>query len=68
MLRHSCFGRFLVAAGLLVSSQIAPVDAALLVYEPFEIGGGPSQYLAGNDSTGTNVLGGQNPTTGPAPF
>ena len=68
MFRHSCFGRCLVAAGLLASLQIAPVDAALLVYEPFGIGGGPTQYLAGNDSTGTNVLGGQNPTSTPTPF
>jgi len=29
---------------------------------------GPGGYLAGNDSTGTNVLGGQNPAIGPTPF
>ena len=41
-------------------------EAALLAYDSFGIG--PGQYLAGNDATNTNVLGGQNPSIGPTPF
>ena len=40
----------------------------MLVYDPFTTGVGPADYLAGDDSTGTNVLGGQNPATGPTAF
>jgi hypothetical protein len=41
-------------------------QAALLVYEPYNIG--PGAYLKGNDSTGVNVLGGQNPVESPTDF
>lgn len=48
------------------------VRAALLAYEPFEYGDvavpAAGQYALGNESTGTNVLGGQNPTIGPTAF
>jgi len=32
------------------------------------IGAGPADYVAGDEGTGTGVLGGQNPATGPTPF
>lgn len=47
---------------------VASANAALYVYEPYNTGAGPGDYLAGNDSTGTNVLGGQNPVEGPTNF
>jgi hypothetical protein len=47
---------------------VASANAALLIHDPFGTGGGPGDYLPGNDSTGTNVLGGQNPATGPTAF
>jgi hypothetical protein len=44
----------------------------LLAYEPFEYGDvavpSEGQYALGNESAGTNVLGGQNPTIGPTAF
>jgi hypothetical protein len=55
------------AAGFMVASYAATADAALLVYDPFGISGGPGDYLPGNDSTGVNPLGGQNPVTSPDP-
>lgn len=55
------------AATLFLFQPTAP-RAALLVYDPFTTGGGPADYLAGDDSTGVNVLGGQNPATGPTAF
>jgi hypothetical protein len=57
-----------VGAGLLVGQAGAPADAALLVYDPFTTGAGPGDYLAGDDYAGVNVLGGQNPATGPTAF
>jgi hypothetical protein len=47
---------------------VASANAALLIYDPFGIDGGPEDYLEGNDDTGVNVLGGQNPPTGPTAF
>lgn len=57
-----------VGAALLVGQAGTPADAALLVYDPFTTGAGPADYAAGDEVAGTNVLGGQNPATGPAPF
>ena len=71
MFRYSAVRRFLFlfgAAALLAAIQTSPARAALLVYDPFGVAGGPADYLAGDDSTGTNVLGGQNPATGPTAF
>jgi hypothetical protein len=72
MRQHSLVrGLFLLAGAigtLLLSIQTSPASAALLVYDPFTIGVAPSDYLAGDDSTGTNVLGLQNPATGPTAF
>jgi len=42
--------------------------ADLLVYDPFGLGDEPGDYLLGDDSTGINVLGGQNPVAQPTPF
>ncbi|MBX3434001.1 MAG: hypothetical protein KF847_11825 [Pirellulales bacterium] len=57
-----------VAALLGVAHYAATANAALFVYDPFATDGGPADYLAGNDDTGVNVLGGQNPATGPTAF
>ncbi len=46
----------------------ATASAALLVYDPFGIAGGAGDYLVGDDSTNTNVLGGQNPVASPTAF
>lgn len=46
----------------------ATAQAAVLAYDPFNVGAGPSQYAEGDEGAGTNVLGGQNPTTGPGAF
>lgn len=43
-------------------------NAALLVYDPFNVGAGPADYVAGSEDAGTNLLGGQNPATGPTAF
>lgn len=59
---------FVPGAIAALSALAMPAHAALLAYDPFDIGVGPSAYVAGDDSTGTNVLGGQNPTIGPTPF
>jgi hypothetical protein len=56
------------AAMFLVAVYAASAGAALLVYDPFGTGGGPGDYLPGNDSTGVNVLGGQNPVSSPTAF
>jgi hypothetical protein len=56
-----------VAAMLMAALYAASTSAALLVYDPFAIDGGAGAYLEGNDSTGTNVIGGQNPVTSPDP-
>lgn len=58
----------LVAGAVAVASCVTRADAALLAYDPFATAPGPNQYLVGNDSTGVNVLGGQNPVIGPTPF
>jgi len=60
--------RTAAAAALLASVQVSTAGAALLAYDPFGVGGGAADYVAGNDATGTNVLGGQNPATGPTAF
>lgn len=57
-----------VAAVIAATTIAVTANAALLVYDPFGISGGPGDYLAGNDSTGVNLLGGQNPATGPTAF
>jgi hypothetical protein len=56
------------AAAILIAAHAPTANADLLVYDPFSIGAGPGDYLAGNDSTGMNVLGGQNPVASPTPF
>lgn len=66
----SWFGCLLATACLVCSSGIT--QAALLAYEPFEYGDvavpSEGQYALGNEESGVNVLGGQNPTIGPTPF
>jgi hypothetical protein len=60
---------FSFAAALVgVAIFAASADAALLVYDPFNIGAGPGDYLEGDDVAGVNVLGGQNPTPSPTAF
>lgn len=59
---HQAFFFVGALAGL---SQSALAD--LIVYDPFRIDGGPSAYLVGDENAGTNVIGGQNPVTGPNP-
>lgn len=56
------------AAIIVVAVCTSMASAVLLVHDPFGIAGGPGEYLAGNDSTDTNVLGGQNPVASPTPF
>lgn len=72
MLRSNLSSRtaVLAAATAIVISQffISPANAAVLVYDPFNVGAGPADYQAGDDAAGTNVLGGQNPATGPTAF
>lgn len=46
----------------------APAGAALLAYDPFTVGAGPADYVAGDEVAMTGLLGGQNPATGPTPF
>lgn len=61
------FARALVVASVFVGYQaVAPANSALLVYDPFTVGVGPADYLAGDEDAGTNLLGGQNPATAPA--
>lgn len=62
--RAYAVGLAMVAVATLAT---APARAALLAYEPFDIGG-PTGYAAGNEVTSTDVLGGQNPATGPTAF
>jgi hypothetical protein len=58
-----------VAAALLaLALRASSAEAAVLLYDPFSHDGGPSDYLLGDDSTGVNVLGGQNPIPQPTPF
>ncbi|HKY02579.1 MAG TPA: PEP-CTERM sorting domain-containing protein [Burkholderiales bacterium] len=64
---HASWKRIAASIAIAVSAVFATgAEAALLAYDPF--GTGPGQYAAGDDSTGTNVLGGQNPAIGPTPF
>jgi hypothetical protein len=63
---RSLFVAIAVMFGVSVYTKTASAD--LLVYDPFSISGGPGAYLAGNDSTGINVLGGQNPVSSPTAF
>ncbi len=55
-------------AVFVVAMYAATASAELLVYDPFGVSGGPGDYLPGNDSTGLNVLGGQNPVASPTAF
>lgn len=56
------------AAAAAIAIAFAPAaSAVVLLYEPFAIGAGPGQYLEGDDSLGTNVLGAQNPVPSPDP-
>jgi hypothetical protein len=71
MSRYLHLSQFIFAAGaaaLLACQTAMPARAALLVYDSFGVGGGPADYQAGDDGTGTNVLAGQNPATGPTAF
>ena len=62
------FLRVIVGAVVAVAVTGACVRADLLAYEPFSIGVGVGDYLAGDESAGTNLLGGQNPTPSPTLF
>lgn len=69
MLHIQVFRHAVVLAAIVVAPFLAaPAGAALLVHDAFNVGGGPADYLAGDESAGTNVLGGQNPATGPGAF
>lgn len=46
----------------------APAQGVLLVYDPFVIGGAPGEYAQGDEVTGIDVIGGQNPVSSPTPF
>ena len=56
------------SAAVLIGLHALPARADLLAYDGFKVGGGAGAYLAGDDSTGFNVLGGQNPVIGPTAF
>jgi hypothetical protein len=58
---------FAAATFMAVAISAAPARAVLFVYDPFSIGAGPGDYLQGDESAGTNVLGGQSPVLGPNP-
>ena len=67
--------RSLVLAGIATALglQVASSQAALLAYDPFTVGDGPGDYLAGSEGSEAepayvNPLGGQNPVVGPTPF
>ena len=67
--------RSLVLAGIAtaLSLQVASSQAALLAYDPFTVGDGPGDYLAGSEGSEpepvyVNPLGGQNPVVGPTAF
>jgi hypothetical protein len=55
-----------LSVAVLALAGATSAQAALLVYEPYDIGTGA--YLKGNDSTGVNVLGGQTPSSNPTAF
>src|SRR5688572_22993475 len=73
---NSKFGNLFRSRVLVVTAAVAlvtafhplPAPAALLAYDGFGVGGGPADYLVGDDSLGTNPIGGQNPATGPTAF
>jgi hypothetical protein len=54
------------AAVVLIATFTTNAHAALLAYDPFDVGGG--QYVVGDENAGTNLLTGQNPAIGPTPF
>lgn len=58
----------LLAAMLAISAAMPKASAVLLVHDPFHVGVGPGEYLAGDENSGVNVLGGQNPVPAPTPF
>ncbi|MCK5744938.1 MAG: hypothetical protein KAH44_01940, partial [Oricola sp.] len=60
------FALLAAVAGFALAQSGATASAALLAYDPFNIG--PGGYVAGDEAAGTNVLGGQNPVIGPTPF
>ena len=71
MLQRASLRRSLViAAAVVVVAGFQPSSAAadLIVYDAFLVGAGPGAYLAGDEDTATNVLGGQNPAIGPQAF
>jgi hypothetical protein len=56
-------------AVVMTLTAVAPkASAVLLVYDPFNIGLGPGDYLTGDENSGVNVLGGQNLVPSPTPF
>lgn len=67
---YSSCRTFVLAAVVVLATafQPRPVGAALLSYDGFAVGGGPGDYLAGDENAGTNLLGGQNPAAGPTAF
>lgn len=69
--QYASWGRPFAAIGAVAFFAVhlaAPADAALLAYDPFNVGVGPADYLAGTEDPAVNVLGGQNPATGPTAF
>ena len=62
----------ILGCAVALASGGATVSAALFAYDPFAFGDpavpANGEYTAGDDATGVNVLGGQNPTIGPTPF
>lgn len=55
-----------LSVAVLALAGATSAQAALLMYDPYDIG--PGAYLKGNDNLGVNVLGGQNPVEGPTDF
>lgn len=66
-LRARVLQHFLAAAVVLSATQ---AGAALLAYDPFLYGDDPSagEYALGDESTGVDVIGTQNPVIGPTAF
>jgi hypothetical protein len=56
-----------ISAVFITALFVTSARAVLHVYEPFGHDGGPGDYLLGDDSTGTNLLAGQNPIASPNP-
>jgi hypothetical protein len=59
---------FAASAVVAVAVTATTARADLLAYEPFSIGVGVGDYMAGDEDAGTNLLGGQNPTPSPTLF